>query len=71
MKVSSSALYCGLNLDENEGTDERTAMGHWKCLEHEETFKYFFVFKHGRLNKQKVSSLFSHETVEQTKRNLF
>lgn len=50
MKTSSSALTLNWTY-ENEGTNERSATGHWKCLD-EETF---IVFTQGGQIKSKVS----------------
>lgn len=33
----------GLNLYENEGTNERTATGHWKCLEMKKPLNIVFT----------------------------
>lgn len=55
MKTSSSALTLNWTY-ENEGTNERSATGHWKCLD-EETF---IVFTQGGQIKSKEHSAHWH-----------
>lgn len=54
--VTEGLFFCsnsGLYLYENEGTNERTVTGDWKCLEMMKSI--YCVFRYRRLNERKVS----------------